>query len=116
MSRGMMFIRPSSCVALGKILISGNTKTRDKVIRREIRLHEGEVFNSTKVKLSRQALNRLGYFESSTIGTERRPDGDLVDLKVAVKERSTGAVSFGAGYSSVDHIIGTASVSERNLF
>ena len=101
---------------IGKILISGNTKTRDKVIRREIRLHEGEVFNSTKVKLSRQALNRLGYFESSTIGTERRPDGDLVDLKVAVKERSTGAVSFGAGYSSVDHIIGTASVSERNLF
>lgn len=101
---------------IGRIEISGNTKTRDKVIRREITLHEGDVFDSAKLQQSRQLLNRLGYFQSVTIGTERRPDTDLVDLKVHVKERPTGAVSFGAGYSSVDKIIGLVSVSERNLF
>jgi len=101
---------------IGQILISGNTKTRDKVVRREMRLHEGEVFDSSKLKLSRQMLNRLGYFESVTIGTEKHTGEDLVDLKVDVKERPTGAVSFGAGYSSVDRVIGMVSVSERNLF
>jgi outer membrane protein insertion porin family len=103
-------------VRVGRILIVGNEITRDKVIRREIRLNEGELFDSSKLRRSRQRLGNLGFFEEVKLDTRRRPEEDLVDLEVRVKEQPTGAFTAGAGYSSTQSVIGTASIRQNNLF
>jgi outer membrane protein insertion porin family len=103
-------------VRVGKILIVGNEITRDKVIRREIRLNEGDLFDSNKLRRSRQRLGNLGFFEEVKLDTKRRPEEDLVDLEVQVKEQPTGAFTAGAGYSSTQSLIGTASIRQNNLF
>jgi outer membrane protein insertion porin family len=103
-------------VRVGKILIVGNEITRDKVIRREIRLNEGDLFDSSKLRRSRQRLGNLGFFEEVKLDTKRRPEEDLVDLEVQVKEQPTGAFTAGAGYSSTQSVIGTASIRQNNLF
>lgn len=103
-------------VRVGRILIVGNEITRDKVVRREIRLNEGELFDSSKLRRSRQRLGNLGFFEEVKLDTRRRPEEDLVDLEVRVKEQPTGAFTAGAGYSSTQSVIGTASIRQNNLF
>src|ERR671923_1676034 len=103
-------------VRVGRILIVGNESTRDKVIRREIRLNEGDLFDSSKLRRSRQRLGNLGFFEEVKLDTRRRPEEDLVDLEVRVKEQPTGAFTAGAGYSSTQSVIGTASIRQNNLF
>ena len=103
-------------VRVGRVLIVGNEITRDKVIRREIRLSEGDLFDSTKLRRSRQRLGNLGFFEEVKLDTRRRPEEDLVDLEVRVKEQPTGAFTAGAGYSSTQSVIGTASIRQNNLF
>src|ERR671922_164456 len=103
-------------VRIGHILIVGNEITRDKVIRREIRLSEGDLFDSSKLRRSRQRLGNLGFFEEVKLDTRRRPEEDLVDLEVRVKEQPTGAFTAGAGYSSTQSVIGTASIRQNNLF
>ncbi|MBI5188860.1 MAG: outer membrane protein assembly factor BamA [Nitrospirae bacterium] len=101
---------------IGKIEISGNIKTRDKVIRREVRLDEGDVFNSTVIKRSYERINNLNFFETVEIVPEPRPEEKLVDLNIKVKERPTGFLSVGGGYSSVDKFIGTIDLTQGNLF
>jgi outer membrane protein insertion porin family len=103
-------------VRVGRILIVGNEITRDKVVRREIRLNEGDLFDSSKLRRSRQRLGNLGFFEEVKLDTRRRPEEDLVDLEVRVKEQPTGAFTAGAGYSSTQSVIGTASIRQNNLF
>ena len=103
-------------VRVGRILIVGNEITRDKVIRRELRLDEGQLFDSTRLRRSRQRLGNLGFFEEVKLDTKRRPEEDLVDLEVSVKEQPTGSITAGAGYSSTQSIIGTASIRQNNLF
>jgi outer membrane protein insertion porin family len=103
-------------VRVGRVVIVGNEITRDKVIRREIRLNEGDLFDSSKLRRSRQRLGNLGFFEEVKIDTRRRPEEDLVDLEVRVKEQPTGAFTAGAGYSSTQSVIGTASIRQNNLF
>jgi outer membrane protein insertion porin family len=103
-------------VRVGRILIVGNEITRDKVIRREVRLNEGDLFDSSKLRRSRQRLGNLGFFEEVKLDTRRRPEEDLVDLEVRVKEQPTGAFTAGAGYSSTQSVIGTASIRQNNLF
>jgi outer membrane protein insertion porin family len=103
-------------VRVGRILIVGNEITRDKVIRREIRLNEGDLFDSSKLRRSRQRLGNLGFFEEVKLDTRRRPEEDLVDLEARVKEQPTGAFTAGAGYSSTQSVIGTASIRQNNLF
>jgi outer membrane protein insertion porin family len=103
-------------VRVGRIIIVGNEITRDKVIRRELRLNEDELFDSSKLRRSRQRLGNLGFFEEIKLDTKRRPEEDLVDLEVQVKEQPTGAFTAGAGYSSTQSIIGTASIRQNNLF
>src|SRR5919109_2292412 len=103
-------------VRVGRILIVGNEITRDKVIRREIRLNEGDLFDSSRLRRSRQRLGNLGFFEEVKLDTRRRPEEDLVDLEARVKEQPTGAFTAGAGYSSTQAVIGTASVRQNNLF
>ena len=103
-------------VRFERINISGNTTTRDKVIRRELKVVEGEYFSGKKLKKSSEKLDRLGFFEDVEVQTNKGSREDLMILDVNVKEKPTGAFSFGAGYSSVDSVVGTVSISENNLF
>lgn len=99
-----------------RIEIAGNVRTRDKVIRRELALVEGDVFNSRFLQASRQNLESMGYFEDVKIDTRRAQAPDQVDVTVNVKERATGAFTIGGGYSSVDGVMGVASIKQDNLF
>jgi len=101
---------------IGRIDISGNIKTRDKVIRREIRLDEGDTFNSSLMKRSYERLNNLNFFEAVDLQPKPKPGEKLVDIDVKVKEKPTGALSVGGGYSSVDGLIATADITQANLF
>jgi len=101
---------------IGKIEVSGNTKTRDKVIRREIRFDEGELFSGPKLKRSYERLTNLNFFETVEIIPKPRAEQKVVDLDVKVKERPTGMLSIGGGYSSVDKLIGTVDLTQGNLF
>jgi outer membrane protein insertion porin family len=101
---------------IGRIEISGNTKTRDKVIRREIRLDEGETFDSTRLKRSYERINNLGFFEGVDMVPKPKYEDKTVDLDVKVKERPTGFLSVGGGYSSTDRFIATADITQGNLF
>jgi outer membrane protein insertion porin family len=100
---------------VGKISISGNTKTRDKVIRREIRLDEGDTFDASSLKRSYERLNNLQFFETVDIAPKPRHEEKIVDLDVAVKEKSTGSISVGGGYSSIDHFVTMLDVAQTNL-
>ncbi len=101
---------------IGRIEISGNTKTRDKVIRREMRLDEGDTFDGSKLKRSYERINNLNFFENVDIIPKPRYAEKVVDLEVKVKERATGFLSVGGGYSSVDKFIGTVDLTQGNLF
>lgn len=101
---------------IGRIEISGNTKTRDKVIRREIRLDEGDTFNSALLKRSYERLNNLNFFETVEVIPKPLPEEKLVDLDIRVKEKPTGFLSVGGGYSSVDKLIGMIDLTQDNLF
>jgi outer membrane protein insertion porin family len=99
-----------------KIKITGNTKTRDKVIRRELRIKEEDLYNNKKLKKSRERLNNLGYFEDVKINTQKGSEPNKMDVEVNVKEKPTGMISAGAGYSSVDSIVGVFQISQRNFW
>ena len=88
-------------VYLGKITITGNTRTKDKVIRRELRMVEGELFNNSKKRESRDAIQRLGFFDDVQFHQNAsKSNPNLVDVEIQVKERSTGQLVIGAGYAS----------------
>jgi outer membrane protein insertion porin family len=99
-----------------EITISGNSKTRDKVIRRQLKVYEKELFSGQRLKSGVASLYRLDYFEDVKINTSKGSADDQINLEVAVKEKPTGAFSFGAGFGNVENFFGTASISERNLF
>lgn len=99
-----------------KIQIVGNTKTRDKVIRRELRVHEQELYGGQRLKRSIRNLNRLDYFENVKVDTVKGSADDKMRATVEVTEKSTGAFTIGAGYSTVENAFLTGSIAERNLF
>ena len=101
---------------IGKIEISGNTKTRDKVIRREVRLDEGDVFSSSLLKRSYERINNLNFFETVELVPKPHPEEKLVDVDIKVKERPTGFFSIGGGYSSVEKFIAMIELTQGNLF
>ena len=103
-------------VYFNRISITGNTKTRDKVIRRELSVIEGDLYSRTKLKKSYMALNRLRFFEEIDFQAEKGPDETLTDVNIQVKEKPTGLFSIGAGYSAIDHAVVSAQVSQQNLF
>ena len=109
-------IDPGRKVYVGKVNVIGNTRTRDNVIRREFRFKEGELFNSKKLKRTKQRINNLGFFESVKIDTHRGDSPELIDVDATVTEKPTGSISFGAGFSSVDKVIFNASIAQDNLF
>ncbi len=102
-------------VRIGRIRITGNVTTRDKVIRREITFREGDLFNSDALRRSRQKIMNLGFFESVDLLPHPRGE-DIIDINIDLKERLTGAISFGVGYSSEDKVAGQVRLSESNLF
>jgi outer membrane protein insertion porin family len=103
-------------VSFEKIQIVGNSKTRDKVIRRELRVAEGELYSATDMNKSRDRLKRTGFFKEVDFTTSRGSTEDKINLDIKVEEAPTGAISFGVGYSSLENVVGSASISDRNLF
>ena len=103
-------------VYFNRITITGNTKTRDKVIRRQLAIAEGDLYSSSRLKGSYMALNRLRYFEEVDFQTEKGPDETLTDVNIHIKEKPTGFFSIGAGYSAVDQAVITGQISQQNLF
>ena len=102
-------------VYVERINISGNTRTLDKVIRREFRLAEGDAFSTAKVRRSQDRLKNLGFFEKVDISAAPGSSPDKTNLEVQVVEQSTGEISFGAGYSTTSGVLGDISIRERNL-
>lgn len=102
-------------VNIGRILVRGNTRTRDKVIRREMKIEEGGIFDASALRKSTQQLQRLEYFEEVNITPELAGSEDLMDIIVNVKEKPTGTFSIGAGYSSVENLMFMAEVSQNNF-
>ncbi len=102
-------------VYVGEISVIGNTRTIDRVIRREFRLTEGELFDSVKLKRSKQRINNLQFFEDVKIDTRRGKEPDLIDIVTTVTERPTGSVNVGAGFSSTENLIFNAGISQNNF-
>jgi len=102
-------------VFVERIDIVGNVRTLDEVIRREMRLAEGDPYNVALLRRSRQRIQNLGYFESVEIDTSQGSTEDRIQIEVRVSERSTGELSFGAGFSTADGPLADVRLTERNL-
>jgi outer membrane protein insertion porin family len=110
-------VERGSPVTVDRIEVTGNSKTRDYVIRRELRLQEQELFSATKLRKSREALQRLGFFQEVNVTTRKSPVADdRMDVVVDVKEAQTGSFSAGAGFSSADSLLFNVRIQENNLF
>ena len=97
------------------IEIKGNTKTKDKVIRRELKVYPGDKFDGKSVRRSKEKLENTGFFEEIRLSTEPGDESNNIDLIVDVKEAKTGYISFGGGYSSIDEFIGFVEIRQRNF-
>ena len=108
---------PQRRVYVRRVDVAGNTRTRDEVVRREFRQLESSWYDGAKIKLSRERLDRLGYFKDVGVETNEVPNSpDQVDLLVTVTERPTGNLLLGAGYSSADKLSITGSIRQDNVF
>ena len=108
-------IDKGSLVYFNRIEIQGNTRTRDNVIRRDLTVEEGGVFDSRAIRTSTQKLQRLGFFEEVTVTPQPTMSEDQMNIMVDIKEKSTGQFSIGAGYSSSEAIMFMGEISENNL-
>jgi len=100
----------------GKVEVSGNTKTLDRVVRRNLDVADGRTYTATGLKTSKENLTRSSYFKDVKISTAPSSVSEEMDVKVEVQEGPTGTLSGGLGYSSVDKIFGVVNVTENNLF
>ena len=101
-------------VSINQVLIEGNTKTRDNVIRREMRLADGDVYNGDMLRRSNARLTKLDFFDTVEITPEPTGSPETLNLRVKVKEKSTGQFSAGIGYSSYSQVFFSGQVLERN--
>lgn len=108
-------VEKGELVSIERINIAGNSKTRDKVVRRELRLLEGELYSATGFKRSKQNLMNTGYFEEANVASAKGGSSDKLNINVDVKEKATGAFTIGGGYSSLDGLIFQGSVSQSNF-
>jgi outer membrane protein insertion porin family len=108
-------IEKGELVSIERISIAGNPKTRDKVIRREMRVSETGLYSSTGLKRSKQNLMNLGFFEEANIATAKGSASNKLNVTVDVKEKPTGTFSIGGGYSSLDGFIGQGSIQQANF-
>lgn len=109
-------IEKNQQVYFEKIIITGNTKTRDKVIRRELKVYEQELYSGKRLKKGIRNLHRLDYFEDIRVQKLKGSSPNKMILKIDVTEKPTGTFSFGGGYSSVEKAFAMASITQRNLF
>ncbi|GAC1541078.1 MAG: outer membrane protein assembly factor BamA [Myxococcales bacterium] len=109
-------VQPGEPVTIEKIEIAGNNKTRDKVIRRELRIAEGDLFSSRAVRQSKARVTALGFFETVEINQRRGSGDDKMVLEVAIKEKLTGTFQVGFGFTGGESFFGTAQLSQNNLF
>ncbi|MCM5569192.1 outer membrane protein assembly factor BamA [Burkholderiaceae bacterium FT117] len=111
-----ILVDPARRAYVRRINITGNSRTRDEVIRRELRQYEDAWYDANKIRLSRERVSRLGYFTDVRIDTQPVPDApDQVDLNVVVTEQPTGNVTFGVGFSSTEKVILSASLNQQNF-
>lgn len=108
-------IRPGPHVYVNRINIKGNTRTKDNVIRREMRLAEGDAFSSSKIRRSEDRIRLTDYFSDVTIERKETGEPDRVDLDIGVTEQSTGEFNIGAGFSTFEGVLGSVSMRERNF-
>ena len=108
-------IQKGPLVTFERINIRGNSKTRDKVVRRELRIYEGEPFSQAALDRSKRRVSALGFFEKVDMNTKRGSTDDTMEVNVEVAERQTGAFQIGAGFSSVESFIAQAQISQNNL-
>ncbi|NTV09640.1 MAG: outer membrane protein assembly factor BamA, partial [Zoogloea sp.] len=110
-------VDPGRRVYVRRINVTGNTRTRDEVVRREMRQMEGAWYDGDKINRSRTRMDRLGFFDEVAVETPAVPGTtDQVDVNFNVKERATGNLMLGAGFSSSEKVILSASISQQNLF
>jgi outer membrane protein insertion porin family len=102
-------------VTIERIDVSGNSKTRDKVIRRELRVYEGELYSGTGVRRSKERVTALGFFETVEITQRPGSQADTIVLQVEVKEKATGTFQVGLGFSNVENFIFTAQIAQNNF-
>ncbi len=102
-------------IYVGRINVIGNTKTKDKIIRRALRVYPGAKYDGKKLKRSKERIYNLGFFEDVYFETTPTDRKDVNDLNVTVKETKTGELSFGGGYSSIDAFIGFVQIRQRNF-
>jgi len=105
-------------VHFGRITVKGNSKTRDKVIRRELKIREGELFSGSGMRISKENITRLGFFDQESVTFQQKsPPGrpDLMDVEINVKERPTGQFQLGAGYATTTKFFFTTQISESNF-
>jgi outer membrane protein insertion porin family len=108
---------PQRRVYVRRVNVAGNTKTRDEVIRREFRQFESSWYDGRKIKLSRDRVDRLGYFSEVNVDSTEVPgSADQVDLTITIKEKPTGNLSLGAGFSSADKLSLSGSIKQENIF
>ena len=110
-------VEPGEKVRWGKIKVTGNTKTHDKVLRRELPFAEGELYNATKRKKGFERIQRLGFFGASVNFLTSSPDGvsDVIDLEIRVEEKPTGSLNVNAGYGNAQGFVLGAQVAQNNL-
>ncbi|MBM9615574.1 outer membrane protein assembly factor BamA [Desulfobulbus rhabdoformis] len=111
----MLYVKKGSLAYINRVEITGNTRTHDNVIRRDLRVKEGGVFDSKAIRTSTQKLNRLGFFEQVTVTPKPTMVENQMDVVVNVKEKSTGQFSIGAGYSSSENMLFMGEISEDNI-
>ena len=109
-------VSPGREVLIDRINISGNTKTSDKVIRRELLIQEQEPYSTSKIQYSKRRLDGIGYFSNTRISTSPGPQSDKIDLEVAVQEANTASLQIGGGYDSSSSVFGNFSLGNSNLF
>jgi outer membrane protein insertion porin family len=112
-----VFIDPGRRVYVRRVNVTGNTRTKDEVVRRELRQMEGAWYDGEKINKSRVRVDKLGYFDEVNVETPAVTGAtDQVDVNINVKEKPTGNVMLGAGFSSADKLVLSGSVSQNNLF
>jgi outer membrane protein insertion porin family len=112
-----IMIDPGRRVYVRRINVSGNARTRDEVVRRELRQLEGAYYDGEKIQQSKVRLDRLGYFTEVEVETPAVPGtSDQVDVNFKVTERPTGAITVGAGFSSDEKLILSGSITQQNIF
>jgi len=109
-------VQPGLKTRFERIEVVGNDKTRDKVVRRELRFYEGELYSGTAIRVSKGRVMALGFFETVEITTKKGSAEDLIVATVEVKEKATGSFQLGAGFSSYENFILTGQISQQNFF